>query len=348
MQEIKINLKDNSYSVFIGALKDLEFSSKVCVLSNQKVAGLHLKTLLERIKAPEISIISIPDGEAYKNLKTIQQILEQMFCARLDRKSTLIALGGGVISDMGGFAASIYERGIDFINIPTTLLACVDASVGGKTGVNNNFGKNLIGTFYQPKAVYCDSAFLATLPERELSAGMAEAIKMAVMFDENFFNFIQNYDLSGNLSAFYDEIIIKCVGLKASVVAKDEKENGVRAVLNYGHTFAHVIERLSGYGEFLHGEAVAMGMIMANALACKLDLLSVNDAEKIKSCLARFNLPLEYEIKDINAFYNAFYLDKKSANNKIKFILANGKIGSYILRDDIDKSVVLDVLQGLK
>lgn len=348
MQEIKINLKYNSYSVFIGDLKNLEFGSKVAILSNQKVAGLHLKTLLERIKAPQISIISVPDGEAYKNLKTIEQILEQMFCSHLDRKSTLIALGGGVISDMGGFAASIYERGIDFINIPTTLLACVDASVGGKTGVNNAFGKNLIGSFYQPRAVYCDSAFLATLPSRELRAGMAEVIKMAVMFDKDFFDYLVNFDLSGDLAGFYDEIINKCVRLKASVVAQDEKENGVRAVLNYGHTFAHVIERQSGYGEFLHGEAVGMGIIMANELALRLNLLSLDDANKIKACLARFNLALNYKIKDANAFYNAFYLDKKSANNKIKFILPNGKIGSYCLRDDIDKSVVLDVLQGLK
>lgn len=348
MQEIKIDLKDNSYSVFIGSLGKLSFDSKVAILSNQKVAGLHLKTLLERINAPQISVITVPDGEAYKNMQTIEQILEQMFVARLDRKSTLIALGGGVVTDMGGFAASIYERGIDFINIPTTLLAAIDASVGGKTGVNNAFGKNLIGSFYQPRAVHCDSSFLATLAPREISAGIAEAIKMAVMFDEGFFTYLASYDLSGDLTAFYDEIIAKCVRLKSSVVAKDEKENGIRAVLNYGHTFAHVIEKQSGYGAYLHGEAVAIGMVMANELALKLNLLNADDASKIKECLKRFALPLNYAISDINAFYDAFYLDKKSANNKIKFILPNGSIGSHSLRDDIDKNVVLSVLEGFK
>ena len=262
MKEIKLDLGNYSYSVFIGPLGELNFAGKVAVVTNPKVAGLHFKTLLSKIKAPEIYAISVPDGEEYKNLSSVENILEQCFTSKLDRKSTIISFGGGVISDMAGFAASIYERGIGYVGVPTTLLAAVDASVGGKTGVNNKFGKNLIGSFYQPSAVYIDTSFLATLDSREIAAGMAEAIKMAVMFDEGFFNELAKKSLS------YDEIIAKCVSLKADVVSQDEKEAGLRAVLNYGHTFAHVIECEGGYSTHLHGEAVAIGMVMANTLAC--------------------------------------------------------------------------------
>lgn len=339
MKEIKLDLGINSYSVFIGSLPKLEFQGKVAIITNPKVAGLHLNTLLSKISAPEIYVISVPDGEQYKNMASIESILEQCFTSKLDRKATLIALGGGVISDMTGFAASIYERGINFVAVPTTLLAAVDASVGGKTGVNNAFGKNLIGSFYQPKAVYIDPEFLKTLAKREIAAGMAEAIKMAVMFDEKFFADLESKKLG------FDEIIAKCVQLKADVVSKDEKEAGLRAVLNYGHTFAHVIENETNYTQFLHGEAVAMGMVMANELACALGLLNKAECERIKAVLASYDLPTKYEISDINAFYNAFYLDKKSASGKIKFILTNGKIGTNLIKGDISEDLVLGCLK---
>ena len=338
MKEIKLDLGNSSYSVFIGPLGELNFAGKVAVVTNPKVAGLHLKTLLSKIKAPEVYTISVPDGEEYKNLSSVESILEQCFISRLDRKSTIISFGGGVISDMAGFAASIYERGIGYVGVPTTLLAAVDASVGGKTGVNNKFGKNLIGSFYQPSAVYIDTSFLATLDSREIAAGMAEAIKMAVMFDEGFFNELAKKSLS------YDEIIAKCVSLKADVVSQDEKEAGLRAVLNYGHTFAHVIECEGGYSTHLHGEAVAIGMVMANTLACELGLLSADEAQKIKNALEAYNLPTSYKIKDTNAFYEAFFHDKKSMGGNIKFILTNGKIGSHIIKGDISKDIVIKVL----
>ncbi|ALV24411.1 3-dehydroquinate synthase [Campylobacter iguaniorum] len=343
--KIDINLKDNGYSVFIDELKSLEFKGKVAVVTNSKVGGLYLKEVLNLIKADEIFTVSIPDGEQYKNLATIEKILEELFVSRLERNSTLIALGGGVISDMTGFAASIYERGINFINIPTTLLAQVDASVGGKTGVNNKFGKNLIGTFYQPKAVYCETKFLRSLPAREFSAGLAEALKMAVMFDKEFFDFMQKCDINDNENI--KTIIAKCVSLKAGVVSKDEKEAGVRAVLNYGHTFAHVIEMQTKYTKFLHGEAVAVGMNMANHLALKLGLIDKFELESIKNTLVKFGLPINYKIEDEEAFYDAFFLDKKSGNNKIKFILPN-RIGNFALKNDIDKDIVLDVLRMFK
>ncbi|WP_096021430.1 3-dehydroquinate synthase [Campylobacter lanienae] len=339
--QIDINLDKNSYKVYIDELSKLKFKGKVAIITNSKVGGLYLNDILSIVEADEKYVITIADGEEYKNLATIEDILEQLFVSRLDRSSTIIALGGGVISDMSGFTASIYERGIDFITIPTTLLAQVDASVGGKTGVNNKFGKNLIGSFYQPKAVYCESRFLKSLPKREFAAGIAEAIKMAIMFDRGFFEFFESCDI--NNQDDLTKIIKRCVELKAMVVSQDEREKGLRAVLNYGHTFAHVIENELNYKGLLHGEAVAIGMNMANRLAVNLGLLSVKEFDRIENLLIKFDLPTKYKIKDENAFYNAFSLDKKSENSVIKFILPNG-IGKNLIKSDISKERVLEVL----
>lgn len=339
--QIDINLDKNSYKVYIDELSKLKFKGKVAIITNSKVGGLYLNDILSIVEADEKYVITIADGEEYKNLATIEDILEQLFVSRLDRSSTIIALGGGVISDMSGFTASIYERGIDFITIPTTLLAQVDASVGGKTGVNNKFGKNLIGSFYQPKAVYCESRFLKSLPKREFAAGIAEAIKMAIMFDREFFEFFESCDI--NNQDDLTKIIKRCVELKAMVVSQDEREKGLRAVLNYGHTFAHVIENELNYKGLLHGEAVAIGINMANRLAVNLGLLSVKEFDRIENLLIKFDLPTKYKIKDENAFYNAFSLDKKSENSVIKFILPNG-IGKNLIKSDISKERVLEVL----
>lgn len=345
--QIDINLKQNeqSYKIFINELDTITLKGKVAIITNPKVSGLHLNTLLSALNCDERFIISVADGEEYKNLATCQSILEQLFTSKLDRTSTLIAFGGGVISDMTGFVASIYERGIKFINIPTTLLSQVDASVGGKTGVNNKFGKNLIGSFYQPSAVYCETKFLKTLPEREFSAGVAEAVKMAVMFDKDMLFWLESADLSDENEL--KRLIKRAVELKAQVVSQDEKERGIRAVLNYGHTFAHVIENFTNYKQFLHGEAVSIGMCMANKLALNLGLLSQNECDLVTKILKRFNLPVSYKIDDINAFYDAFLLDKKSENSKIKFILPN-QIGSHAIRDDIKKEMVLEILSEFK
>ena len=339
--KIDLNL-DKKYSVFIDELHSLKLSGKVAIVTNPKVGGLWLDFLLQRLKCEQKFIITIPDGEEYKNTASVEQILEQLFGSKLDRKSTLIALGGGVISDITGFCASIYERGIDFINIPTTLLAQVDASVGGKTGVNNRFGKNLIGSFYQPRAVYCESKFLSTLPAREFAAGVAEAVKMAVCFDVELFKFFETHDLKS--ADEISHVIARCVEIKASVVERDERESGVRAVLNYGHTFAHAIEKITDYKKFLHGEAVAIGMVMANALARRLGKLSGEQEEQIREVLQKFALPVEFKIKDIDAFYELFFLDKKSENGKIKFILPDG-IGKFRIADDIDKAAVIATLR---
>ena len=343
--DLTLKQKEKNYKVFIDELNELEIPGKVAIVTNPKVAGLHLKTLLSALKCDEYFIVTIPDGEEYKNLTVAQEILEQLFTSRLDRASTLIALGGGVISDITGFCASIYERGIDFINIPTTLLAQVDASVGGKTGVNNKFGKNLIGSFYQPKAVYCETKFLRTLPPREFAAGVAEALKMAVTFDARMFNELENADLKDerNLTA----LVARSVEIKARVVEADEKEKGLRAVLNYGHTFAHVIENQTNYKSFLHGEAVAIGMNMANRLAVNLGLLSERDAERVRKILIKNNLPVSYKISDEEAFYDAFSLDKKSQNGKVKFILPKG-IGDAVIKSDVPREEVIKILREFK
>ena len=330
------------YDVVIDSLPQLTFNRKVAIVTNTTVSALHLETLISHIESAELHVVTIADGEEFKTLATVENILNELFNHKLDRKSLLIALGGGVIGDMTGFTASLYQRGIGFVQVPTTLLSQVDASVGGKTGVNNSYGKNLIGAFYQPEAVYIDTTFLKTLPKREFSAGVAEIVKMAVMFDREYFDFLVHADLADKLSL--QKVIQRSVELKAEVVNLDEKESGIRAVLNYGHTFGHVVENETKYTTYLHGEAVAIGMVMANALSVELGLMSKEEMNQVKDLLLKHDLPVTYTIKDVDSFYDKFFLDKKAANNKIKFILSQG-IGEHVLRDDIDSTVLKKVLK---
>ena len=340
---VKITLPDTSYDINIDELQDLTFDKKVVIVTNPTVSNLHLEYLLKKIDAKDCSVVTIPDGEQYKTLKTIEDILEHCFEHKLNRSSILIAFGGGVIGDMTGFAASIYQRGIDFIQIPTTLLSQVDASVGGKTGVNNKFGKNLIGAFHQPIAVHIDPYFLTTLPKREFGAGVAEIVKMAVCFNKEFFEWLEENDLNDEENI--KVAIQKSVQTKAWVVSQDEKEKGLRAALNYGHTFGHVIENETKYETYLHGEAVGIGICMANALSVKLGIMSEDEANRVKKLLERYEIPTSYEIKDVEDFYDHFFLDKKSLDNKIKFILAVG-IGDCKITDETSKDDVIEVLKG--
>ncbi|MFZ9659232.1 MAG: 3-dehydroquinate synthase [Arcobacteraceae bacterium] len=340
---VNITLPNSSYDVNIDKLKNIKLNSKAVVVTNPTVSGFHLDYLLSHIEAKEISVVTIPDGEEYKTMATIEMILEHCFMQKLNRSSVLIAFGGGVIGDMTGFAASIYQRGIDFIQIPTTLLSQVDASVGGKTGINNKFGKNLIGAFHQPIEVNIDPYFLSTLPKREFGAGVAEIIKMAVCFSRDFFLWLSANRLDGKENIAI--AIQKSVETKAYVVSIDEKEQGVRAALNYGHTFGHVIENETKYSQYLHGEAVGIGMVMANELAVRIGLMTKEDAQKIKDLLNSYDIPTTYYIKDVEDFYNHFFLDKKSLDDKIKFILPVG-IGDVKITDEINKDTVISVLQG--
>jgi 3-dehydroquinate synthase len=341
--KVDINLKkevDYSYEIEIGDLPNLEIARnrKVAIVSNPKVSGLHISKLLEKLPECELHIITIPDGEKYKNVESVNLILESLFNHQFNRKSLLIGFGGGVVGDITGFTASVYQRGIDFIQVPTTLLSQVDASVGGKTGINNKFGKNLIGAFYQPKAVFINPKFLETLPKREFGAGFAELLKMAVIFDKDFFEYLEKDDFD------ISTVIKKSVELKAKVVSQDEKEKGVRASLNYGHTFGHIVENETQYSKYLHGEAVAIGMGMANNLALELGFMNADEVERVKNVLIKNSLPTEYQISNIDSFYNKFFLDKKSSDNKIKFILPDG-IGNFKIVDDIPEETVKKVLQ---
>ncbi|WP_299547473.1 3-dehydroquinate synthase [uncultured Helicobacter sp.] len=340
--KISLKSKESHYPICFGDLPKLMFDRKILIVTNPKIAGLHLKTLLEKLQATEVYCHTISDGEIYKDFRSVESILQAAFNHRLDRKSLMVAFGGGVIGDMVGFAAGIFMRGIDFIQIPTTLLAQVDSSVGGKTGVNNAFGKNLVGLFHQPSAVFIDTQFLQTLSQREFSAGLAEIVKMAVCFDEEFFKTLQNFDINDENALL--SVIKQAVSIKAQVVREDEKEQGIRAALNYGHTFGHSIELQSGYGRYLHGEAVGIGMIMANTLALALNLITQKEFDVIKELLEKFKIPTFYAIKDVESFYESFFLDKKSLNARIKFVLPKG-IGGVCFKDDIPKALVLDVLR---
>ncbi len=340
---VNISLPNTSYDITIDKLTNLEFNTKVVIVTNPTISKLHLEYLTSKINAKELSVVTIPDGEKYKHMRTIEDILDHCFEHKLNRSSLLIAFGGGVIGDMTGFCASLYQRGIDFIQIPTTLLSQVDASVGGKTGINNKFGKNLVGAFHQPRAVYIDSSFLDTLPSREFGAGVAEVIKMAVCFNKDFFEWLENNDLRDKKNI---EIAIqKSVETKAWVVSQDEKEKGIRAALNYGHTFGHVVENETNYDTYLHGEAVGIGMVMANNLSVKLGIMSSDEALRVKVLLEKYNIPTSYEIKDIEDFYEHFFLDKKSLDDRIKFILPIG-IGDCKITDEVQKDVVLKILEG--
>ncbi|WP_033601705.1 3-dehydroquinate synthase [Helicobacter pylori] len=340
MREILIPLKEKSYKVFLGELPIIELKQKALIISDSIVAGLHLSYLLERLNVLEVRVCVIESGEKYKNFHSLERILNNAFEMQLNRHSLMIALGGGVISDMVGFASSIYFRGIDFINIPTTLLSQVDASVGGKTGINTAYGKNLIGSFHQPKAVYIDLAFLKTLEKREFQAGVAEIIKMAVCFDKNLVGVLETKDLKDCL----EEVIFQSVKIKAQVVTQDEKEQNIRAGLNYGHTFGHAIEKETHYERFLHGEAIAIGMRMANDLAFSLGMLTLKEHERIENLLKKFDLIFNYQILDLQKFYESLFLDKKSENKTIKFILPKG-IGAFEMAAHIPKETILKVLE---
>ncbi|GAA9697581.1 3-dehydroquinate synthase [Helicobacter pylori] len=340
MQEIVIPLKEKSYKVFLGELPKMELKQKALIISDSIVAGLHLSYLLERLKALEVRVCVIESGEKYKNFHSLERILNNAFEMQLNRHSLMIALGGGVISDMVGFASSIYFRGIDFINIPTTLLAQVDASVGGKTGINTPYGKNLIGSFHQPKAVYIDLAFLKTLEKREFQAGVAEIIKMAVCFDKDLVETLETKDLKDCL----EEVVFQSVNIKAQVIMQDEKEQNIRAGLNYGHTFGHAIEKETDYERFLHGEAIAIGMCMANDLALSLGMLTLKEYERIENLLKKFGLIFHYKIIDIQKFYERLFLDKKSEDKTIKFILPKG-VGAFEVASHIPKETIIKVLE---
>ncbi len=332
MITFNVELDERSYPIHIGSglLADAELlrpgirSRKVMVVTNETVAPLYLDTLKQCLGAYEVDAVILPDGEQYKNWETLNLIFDALLRQKHSRKTTLIALGGGVVGDMCGFAAACYQRGVPFIQVPTTLLSQVDSSVGGKTGINHPLGKNMIGAFYQPKAVVIDTATLQTLPAREVSAGLAEVIKYGLIRDPVFFEWLeQNIQRLRDLepAALSHAIDVSC-RCKAAVVAEDELEGGVRAILNLGHTFGHAIETSMGYGEWLHGEAVGAGMVMAAQLSQREGWLSERDVARIVALIERAGLPISGPEGMTEAQYlEAMSVDKKVLDGSLRLVL---------------------------
>ncbi|MBW5290034.1 MAG: 3-dehydroquinate synthase [Candidatus Ruthia sp. Asou_11_S2] len=332
MKTLNLDLQEKSYPIYIGQdlLSEGELLTKhisgkqVMIVTNTTVAPLYLEKVQNLLSSFELAQVVLPDGEKYKTLKTLNCIFSALLENRFDRSCTLIALGGGVVGDMTGFAAASYQRGVNFIQIPTTLLSQVDSSVGGKTGVNHVLGKNMIGAFHQPKCVLIDIDTLDTLDNQQYSAGMAEVIKYGLLGHSNFFNFLQENikDLMDRNKPLMAGIIYQSCQHKANIVAQDELEVGKRALLNFGHTFGHAIENTLGYGTFLHGEAISVGMLMAVKLSQLEGYLSSNQVAQVQDLLEKANLPISI-IGKISAsdFMKAMSVDKKVINGNIRLIL---------------------------
>ncbi len=356
MAEIRVELGERSYRIVIGSgilgkigeqARDFGFSKRIGLVSNPVVHRLYGKAVEDSLRDAGFDVITIlvPDGEEYKSLTWASSIYGELLKHRLDRASALIALGGGVIGDITGFVASTYMRGISFLQVPTTLLAQVDSSVGGKTGVNHPLGKNMIGTFYQPRLVWADIDTMKTLPRRELLAGMAEVIKYGIIRDEDFFAFLEkSWDSILDLEpSSLIHIIRRSCEIKADVVSKDERESGLRAILNYGHTIGHAVETVTGYTAYLHGEAVAIGMSIEARLSVLLNLAVNTDVERIKSLLSLYNLPYELPAgisKD--SLLSAMKIDKKALAGEMRFVLPE-KIGAMRV-EEVSADKVSEVL----
>ena len=354
MKTLTVNLGDRSYPIYIGSsllgkadlLAPHIRGKQVLVVTNDTIAPLYLEKVMLSLDGFKSSSLILSDGEQYKTLDTVNEIFTRLLENRFNRDATLIALGGGVIGDITGFAAASYQRGIDFIQIPTTLLAQVDSSVGGKTGVNHPLGKNMIGAFYQPNCVIADTTTLNTLEDRQLSAGIAEVIKYGLIRDNEFFKWLQeNMDklLTREPEALVYAIEKSCQ-CKADIVADDEKEQGVRALLNLGHTFGHAIEAGTGYGNWLHGEAVATGMAMAADLSQRLGWITNNDVDTVITILEKANLPVKSPAEITNArFQDLMSIDKKVLDGTLRLVLLKS-IGEAIVTDQFDTKQLLETL----
>lgn len=353
---ITVALGERSYPIYIGAdaLSEENLAahvggSQVAVITNELVAPLWLDALKAALgsKATELDVFVLPDGEAEKTLANYATILDFLIASRHNRSTTVIALGGGVVGDMAGFAAATYQRGVKFLQVPTTLLAQVDSSVGGKTAVNHPRGKNLIGAFYQPQAVFADLRLLATLPDRELKAGLAEVLKYGIIRDSQFFNWLRENaaDLLAGSAESLTTAIARSVEIKADVVAADEREGGIRAILNYGHTFGHAIESLTGYERYLHGEAVAVGMVMAADLSWRSGLITVEQAAMVKEAVAAFDLPVVPPQLSAQAMLEAMGMDKKVIDGRLRLILVRN-IGEAFVTDAVDAALLQRTLEA--
>jgi 3-dehydroquinate synthase len=349
-RSITVELGERSYPIVIGSgllgggfdLATLVAGPDCLVVTNETVEPLYLSALVENLAGKQVSAISLADGEAYKTLETVEDILDTLVEHGANRDTTLVALGGGVVGDITGFAAACYMRGVDFIQVPTTLLAQVDSSVGGKTGVNHASGKNLIGAFHQPRAVLIDTDTLDTLPDREFRAGLAEVIKYGAIVDAGFFAWLEG-NIDALLAREADALAVairRSCELKAEIVAEDERESGRRAILNFGHTFGHAIERCQGYGEWLHGEAVAAGMLMA----VRLGQGDGATAERLEALLQRSGLPTRPPRIAPGDLLGAMGMDKKVQQKQLRFVLLR-ELGDAFVTSDYDAARLDAVLE---
>lgn len=350
MESLSVALGERAYPIHIGSgiladgcLYAPHLHGVAAIVTNSVVAPLYLETLgavLERLGTRVVPIV-VEDGEQAKRWQVLEQVFDALLAARCGRDSTIVALGGGVVGDLAGFAAAVYQRGIDFIQVPTTLLAQVDSSVGGKTAINHARGKNMVGAFHQPRAVIADVATLDTLPDRELRAGTAEVIKHGAALDREFLEWLEaNVErVLARDRAALAYVVRRSCELKAAIVAEDEREAGTRALLNFGHTFGHAIEAATGYGAWLHGEAVAAGMVIAAELSERAGLLSRGEAGRLRRLIARAGLPIAAPAIGEERWQELMALDKKSVRGAVRFVLLE-RMGQAALKSGLDPKLV--------
>ena len=346
MQTLYVELGERRYPIFIGSdldpkalLEPYIHGRQVMIVSNETIAPLYLARYVAAIEAlgKTVATCILPDGEKYKNIEYLNLIFDALLASGFNRDCTVLALGGGVIGDMAGFASACFQRGVYFIQVPTTLLSQVDSSVGGKTGINHPLGKNMIGAFQQPQVVLADMSQLKTLPPRELSAGLAEVIKYALLGDADFLAWLEQHTdalVQGDEAALAEAVYRSCAH-KARIVANDEKEQGERALLNLGHTFGHAIESYLGYGEWLHGEAVATGMVMAADLSQRMGWISAEDLARTKNIIQRANLPIVCPQIPLDDFLAYMAHDKKVLNGQLRLVLMQA-VGQAIITKTFD------------
>ncbi len=357
MNTLQLNLGERSYPIHIGSnlIGQAELYKKhlkgqlTAVVTNETVAPLYAQSVIQALESlgQKVRLIVLPDGEEFKTWEVLQKIFDGLLESSADRKATLVALGGGVIGDMTGFAAACYMRGIRFIQVPTTLLSQVDSSVGGKTGINHPLGKNMIGAFYQPQAVIADLNTLKTLPAEELAAGLAEVIKHGAIADSNFLDWIEKNQTALNACdpAAMEFAVKRSCEIKSQVVAQDEKEGGIRAILNFGHTFGHAIEAGMGYGEWLHGQAVGCGMVMAADLSVRLGLLKQDEALRLKKIIEALHLPTVPPQLGVARYMELMSVDKKAEGGEVRYILLDGLGRSKI--QAVEDRYVIETLQAM-
>jgi len=354
-----VSLGERSYPIVVGdvgftdpaklanVLAPFIRGNQVAVITNETIAPLYLPQLLAALGNRQVDVFQMQDGERYKSLDTYTQVMDFLLDKKHNRSTCLIALGGGVVGDLCGFVAATFQRGVDFIQVPTTLLSQVDSSVGGKTAVNHPAGKNMIGAFYQPLAVFADISVLTTLPDREYAAGLAEVVKYGIIYDADFFTWMEDnvQALVQRDKSALNHIITTSCEVKAAVVSEDEREGGRRAILNYGHTFGHAIEKLLGYGKLLHGEAVSIGMVMAARLSVEFSGLPLEDCQRIEKLLQQLNLPVSLEGLELKSedMIEAMGMDKKVVDGELRFIVAN-KMGAVRVAADVSVAELLKTL----